>query len=493
MKKNIYILLLAVIALSCSKENHHTNKEVNFKFNIATQTRATDSEFEIGDKVGLFNYKNEEFLYSNILYSYTSSGFYSFEPIFYELSEPVNFVAYYPYSESLIWDLNDSLSWNVAQFQWEDKNYSNSDLMVAKNLMVTPSADSEIEMNFNHIMSKIELIFIPGTGKTATDLLESEINVFIKETSRSCNVGTKELGIGARSNIGDIETTPMSAISNNTVVGAQAIIIPQVIEAGKTLIEVMVDGQKYVYKPSEQLEFKQGKKIVFKLTINERNIVFASEIQDWKDGETITGEGNVFVEEKVKDYDGNEYSIVVIGEQSWLSENIKSLHLNDGTSIVKGSMFDFMRGGTFYTTSQAANQENVLYSKNVVNTGKICPEGWRVPTSVDMTALINYLSKTEAGLMTKSTQFWSDGSSEKETYQGDGTTALNILPTGFADKNSYGAIKDANTKAHIWVQDSMGSSYSYSYTWAYNSKAITSNYRVETSNCLGIRCIKETN
>ena len=35
----------------------------------------------------------------------------------------------------------------------------------------------------------------------------------------------------------------------------------------------------------------------------------------------------------VTDYDGNIYEPVTIGDQTWIKENLKSLHYSDGTSI----------------------------------------------------------------------------------------------------------------------------------------------------------------
>jgi uncharacterized protein (TIGR02145 family) len=99
----------------------------------------------------------------------------------------------------------------------------------------------------------------------------------------------------------------------------------------------------------------------------------------------------------VTDKDGNIYDTVHIGKQVWLKENLATTKYNDGSPI------PLVTDNTWYSLSTPAycwyNNDSstykplsgALYNWYVVNTGKLCPTGWHVPTDVEWFILIKFL------------------------------------------------------------------------------------------------------
>lgn len=95
----------------------------------------------------------------------------------------------------------------------------------------------------------------------------------------------------------------------------------------------------------------------------------------------------------VKDVDGNEYHTIKIGTQTWMVENLKTTRLNDGTAlpVIWGYAYKTPGYSTYGNNSANRTTYGLLYNWYAVDTGKLAPEGWRVPTEDDWKILINYL------------------------------------------------------------------------------------------------------
>jgi len=96
---------------------------------------------------------------------------------------------------------------------------------------------------------------------------------------------------------------------------------------------------------------------------------------------------------KVKDVDGNYYNVKKIGNQLWFKENLKTTKYNDGTNIPQVTLkanWNALSSGAYswynndsVTYKSKTNYIGALYNWYAVNTNKLCPVGWHVPTDED--------------------------------------------------------------------------------------------------------------
>jgi uncharacterized protein (TIGR02145 family) len=100
----------------------------------------------------------------------------------------------------------------------------------------------------------------------------------------------------------------------------------------------------------------------------------------------------------VTDIDGNVYHTVTIGTQVWMVENLKVTHYRNGDSIpniTDGTEWGNLKTGAYCNYNNDPNNADAygrLYNWYVViDSRKICPAGWRVPTYRDWEILEAYL------------------------------------------------------------------------------------------------------
>ena len=163
-------------------------------------------------------------------------------------------------------------------------------------------------------------------------------------------------------------------------------------------------------------------------------------INDCWDGETVT------------DIDGNIYETVFIGQQEWISENLKVTHYNNGDEILTGltglewESLDNSETGAFSVYDD--NPENIdvygnLYNWYAVDDDRsICPVGFHVPSDEDWMELEMALGMSyeeanewlfrgtnEGSQLAGTADLWQDG--DLESNGEFGSSGFFALPGGF--------------------------------------------------------------
>lgn len=100
--------------------------------------------------------------------------------------------------------------------------------------------------------------------------------------------------------------------------------------------------------------------------------------------------------ENIIDIDGNIYHTVTIGTQVWMVENLRVTKYNDGTSIphITSNYSWGLSAGYCWYQNDATNFKNTygaIYSWFAINTIKLAPIGWHIPSDAEWTVLINFL------------------------------------------------------------------------------------------------------
>jgi len=150
---------------------------------------------------------------------------------------------------------------------------------------------------------------------------------------------------------------------------------------------------------------------------------------------------------KIADAEGNLYTTVMIGTQLWMAENLRSTKFNDNTTIpnvtvntdwinLAGPAYCWFNNDISYKPTFGA-----LYNWYTINTGKLCPASWHVPTDAEFNTLEIQLGMspgvvdvwgwrgTDQGTQMKSTMGWDAG--------GNGTNSSGF--TGLAGGYRQGA------------------------------------------------------
>jgi len=194
----------------------------------------------------------------------------------------------------------------------------------------------------------------------------------------------------------------------------------------------------------------------------------------------------------VSDIEGNIYKTVEIGSFWWMAENLKTSEYNDGVEIPvvnDNEQWKVLTSGAYSWYNNNEQYEKVygmLYNWFAVNTGKICPAGWHVPSYEDWTYLIDHLGgmySASAKLRETGTKHW--------TYPNTGATnssGFTALPGGY--RHPLGDFLEISNRGYWWFATETNSGTAWCLALIYNNSLYTDPH-FEKIWGFSVRCVQD--
>jgi uncharacterized protein (TIGR02145 family) len=158
----------------------------------------------------------------------------------------------------------------------------------------------------------------------------------------------------------------------------------------------------------------------------------------------------------VKDIDDNSYHTLVIGNQVWLQENLKTSKYTNGEPVINFTdttawAWGNITYGAYSNYNNDTSLSNVygkLYNWYSINdTRGVCPDGWHIPSKTEWEELINVLGGAAVAggkLKETGTAHWLSPNTGATNEFG-----FTALPSGFREVN--GAFQSQGYVTYIWT------------------------------------------
>ena len=448
MKKSVIFAGMALLTLAaCNKTPKVEPQPVDFsQYAVRVEpviTRATETNFEKGDQIGLSIIRATAEYATNQPLTYDGTAFSGDLNWYDEGAEESTLKAYYPYNST------EALPTRFTVQADQSKGTSASDFVSAVKENVLPSANA-VSMVFKHRLSRLVVTVKNNSGAEIEKVQFQEIiPVALIDADLTAKVDE------------NAKWQTITAFADGDKYYA---IVP-----GQTVapIVVVTAGGKELSQQLVEVTLEPGKQYSVSVVVNKEEIkvVLAGEIENWTDGGEITGDGPSF-EEKLEDgyftYDGVKYNVVKMKDGKWwMAQNLAYLPegytpATDLTAVTAGVFAPIQvnaehTSAEFTTDAAVVAANGYLYqsevalglkvgdltseaeAKGLEGAQGICPKGWHVPTLDDITGLVG----KSVGANTNT---------EAPYYDGANGSIVKLNEDGF-NMDAFGAISiQDNTK-----------------------------------------------
>ena len=399
MKKSLTFIFAAALLVSCQQEENETLTPANSRITISPViTRATEVNFETGDKIGVTIIQNGDFVYAENKLMTFNDGVFAGDLLWYpEGNDKSQIVAYYPYREG-----NTPTSFSVEADQ--TTGYGASDLMAASNKDVLPTVNT-ITMNFKHLLTKLVI--------NVTKEVEANItSIALKGSIPTATLDLAALTVTADANVAATNITAQVVETNKTY---RALIVPQTVAL---TLEVATSDGKTLSQKLTSTTLAQGGQYSVNIRVlpDDIEVKLIGDIENWTDEGEIGADNEIPFEEHLNEnyflYDNVKYNTVTLANgTTWMAEPLiyppKGYTPSTDPTADSHVWYPYeikADGATVATTEESAIKElGYLYDFQVALGGKeitesnlnsfegaqgICPKGWHIPTRLEYFNLV---------------------------------------------------------------------------------------------------------
>lgn len=332
-KVGICLTVLTLMLTSCS-ENGLSEDAVStafpmeFNAEYPALTRATDTGFADGDRIGIFvaDYSDDvpasladaNLRADNLSFTYDEAKdkWASGKTLYWKnQTTSVDVVGYYPYVESI----ENPTAYVFTIDTRQDRistvtglgGYEVSDLLWAKCVKALPDNGS-IELRFKHLMAGMTVTLEMGEGfeQKEWSTLQKQVLVNHAATSTTVNLETGHVELAGQGDA-SIFTLPYSN-------AFKAVVIPKSYDAGTDILTISIGGQNYKFRKEELITLQSGKMHQFTIKVDKRQetgdymfTLIGESVSQWIDDEEFH-EGIV-----------RQYLIVNVENPGTFSETLK--------------------------------------------------------------------------------------------------------------------------------------------------------------------------
>jgi uncharacterized protein (TIGR02145 family) len=200
----------------------------------------------------------------------------------------------------------------------------------------------------------------------------------------------------------------------------------------------------------------------------------------------------------ITDQQGNVYKTVIIGNQEWMAENLKtSIYLNGDAILTSNGnyLIDVGAWNYYYNNIQNNCPYGKLYNWHAVaDPRKVCPTGWHVPSDAEWSTLINHLDPNAGGgsitpnmaggkLKSTGSQYWNAPNLDATNESGF---------SGLAGGSRYagGPYFLGGMNGEFWSSSQSSSDTAWGRTLLYNLGEV-SRSSSDKNNAFSVRCIRD--